>query len=185
VRDLQQAALLDRVDLGPLSFSESSALAASILREQLSVSAQAQLFETTEGQPLFIVEAVRAGLASGTPSFEASPRVQAVIGARLAQLSPAARSVTGLAATIGRAFDPEVLRQASDLDEEELVAALDELWQRAIIREPPQGTGSCQGGSHEGSISASMHRRLCRWPAAGGGTGPDASSTEARVPGRL
>ena len=141
VRDLQQGGLLDRVDLGPLSFAESGELAASVLRQELSVPAQTQLFEATEGQPLYIVESVRAGLASGAPSVEASPRVQAIIAARLAQLSPAARSVTALAATIGRAFDPEVLRQASDLDEEDLVSALDELWQRSVIREQPQGDG--------------------------------------------
>lgn len=142
MHDLQQSGLLDRVDLGPLSFEECSALATSVLREELSASAQTQLFETTEGQPLYIVEAVRAGLVSGAVSIEASPRVQAIIAARLAQLSPAARSVTGLAATIGRAFDPELLRQASDLDEQELVAALDELWQRAVIREQTQGGGT-------------------------------------------
>ncbi|WP_165795242.1 ATP-binding protein [Deinococcus koreensis] len=142
LRDLQQGGRLERIDLGPLSFGESSALAASILTRELSEQAQAQLFEATEGQPLFIVEAVRAGLASGTPNLEASSRVQAIITARLEQLSPAARSVTGLAATVGRAFEVRVLRQASDLDEEELTGALDELWQRAIIREQPQGAGA-------------------------------------------
>ena len=142
MRDLQQSGLLGRVDLGPLSFEESGALAASVLQGELSVPAQVQLFEATEGQPLYIVEAVRAGLASGAVSMEASPRVQAIIAARLAQLSPVARSVTGLAATIGRAFDPELLRQASDLDEQDLVAALDELWQRAVIREQAQASGT-------------------------------------------
>ena len=142
MRDLQQSGLLDRVDLGPLSFEECGALAASVLQQELSVPAQIQLFEATEGQPLYIVEAVRAGLVSGAVSTEASPRVQAIIAARLSQLSPVARSVTGLAATIGRAFDPELLRQASDLEEQDLVAALDELWQRAVIREQAQGGGT-------------------------------------------
>ncbi|WP_309572548.1 AAA family ATPase [Deinococcus sp.] len=142
VHHLQERGVLERVELGPLSFGESGTLAASMLRQKLSEQLQTQLFETTEGHPLFIVEAVRVGMASGELTFEPSSRVQAVIAARLAQLSPAARSVTGLAATIGRAFEAGVLRQASDLDEEELAQALDELWQRAIIREQPQHAGA-------------------------------------------
>jgi len=63
-----------------------------------------------------------------------------VIAARLEQLSPLARKVMSLAATIGRAFTFQVLAQASQDDEDTLVRGLDELWQRRIVRE--QGTGS-------------------------------------------
>src|SRR5437667_6217728 len=63
------------------------------------------------------------------------PTVQAVIAARLAQLSPQARDVVSLAATIGRAFTFSVLAQASTYDEDTLVSGLDELWQRRIVRE--------------------------------------------------
>lgn len=162
VQGLQGRGVLERVELGPLSFEETGALAASVLSQELSATAQTQLFEATEGQPLFIVEAVRAGLngagldnagleGAGLDSGEANPlvfapsaRVQAVIATRLEQLSPEARSVSQLAATIGRAFGVEVLKDASDLDEELLAGALDELWQRTIIREQP-GTGGGSG----------------------------------------
>ena len=40
-----------------------------------------------------------------------------------------------LAATVGREFAFEILKQAGDLDEKTLVRGLDELWQRRIIRE--------------------------------------------------
>ncbi|MFK7602879.1 ATP-binding protein [Deinococcus sp. SM5_A1] len=145
LQDLQQRGGLERVDLGPLTAQETGELAASLHPAELSAGAQAQLFQATEGQPLFIVEAVRAGLkvsADGASlAFPATPRVQAIIAARLEQLSPEARSAAQLAATIGRAFEMEVLRDASDLEEETLITALDELWQRAIIREQPASGG--------------------------------------------
>jgi predicted ATPase len=58
-----------------------------------------------------------------------------VITARLAQLSPQARELVGLAAVIGRAFTFEVLGRASGGDEDTLVRGLDELWRRRIVRE--------------------------------------------------
>ena len=101
------------------------------------------LYTQTEGHPLFIVEMLRASEKKGAVSEQASipdsvslpPKVQAVIRSRLAQLSPSARELVGLAATVGRAFTMEVLAQASDGDEDTLVRALDELWQRRLIRE--------------------------------------------------
>ncbi len=141
LRALQQRGGLERLDLGPLTAQETGELATLLHPADLSVRAQAQLYQATEGHPLFIVEAVRAGLTfsddNGSLAFPASPRVQAIIAARLEQLSSEARSAAQLAATIGRAFEVEVLRDASDLEEEALVTALDELWRHAIIREQP------------------------------------------------
>jgi predicted ATPase len=64
--------------------------------------------------------------------------MQAAIEVRLAQLSAPAHELVELAATVGRQFNFAVLARASDLDEGTLVRALDELWQRRIVRE--QGT---------------------------------------------
>jgi tetratricopeptide (TPR) repeat protein len=81
---------------------------------------------------LFIVEALRAGW---TPGRSLSPRVQSVIRARLAQLSPAARDLVELVATIGREFGTDIVGVATELDEDTLTRSLDELWRRRIIRE--------------------------------------------------
>ncbi len=52
-----------------------------------------------------MVEALRAGWTSGhIERGWMSPKVQAVIGSRLAQLSEPARDLAGIAATIGREF---------------------------------------------------------------------------------
>jgi predicted ATPase len=107
------------------------------------------LYRETEGNPLFVIETVRMGLLaggqdSGTGSGKIGsaclPRplpskIQAAIEGRLAQLSAPVRELAELAATIGREFSFAVLAQASDQDEDTLVRALDELWQRRIVRE--------------------------------------------------
>jgi hypothetical protein len=99
-----------------------------VLAERLGGGADAdRLYGETEGNPLFVVETLRAGAGS--------PRVQAVLEARLAQLSPAAGELAGIAATVGREFTGDVLARAAELGEPELVRALDELWRRRIVRE--------------------------------------------------
>jgi predicted ATPase len=65
--------------------------------------------------------------------------VQAVIQARLARLRGPARELAELAALIGREFAATVLAAASTLDEDTLVAGLDELWRRRIVRERAAG----------------------------------------------
>ena len=57
----------------------------------------------------------------------ALPQVQSVVAARLALLSGDARAVAEVAAAVGRDFRFDILAQASDLEEDALVRALDEL----------------------------------------------------------
>src|SRR5215210_9344422 len=90
----------------------------------------------SEGNPLFVVEALRAGWRRADAERGwISPKVQAVISSRLAQLPDSAKDLAGIAAVIGREFTTDVLTLASGLDEETLVRGLDELWRRRIIRE--------------------------------------------------
>ena len=127
---------LVEVSLGPLDEDESLALAAELSDREMDPEVARRLSQEAEGNPLFLVESVRAGLSTG----EMPPKVQSVIEARLAQLSPAAREMVGLAATVGREFTFEVLREAGSHDEDTLVHGLDELWRRRIVRE--QGTSA-------------------------------------------
>jgi DNA-binding SARP family transcriptional activator len=90
-----------------------------------------RLYRETEGNPLFVVEALRAGWSR--PHGALSPRVQAVIEARLGQLSEPARELVDVAAAIGREFTVETLERATDADEEALVRGLDELWRRRVV----------------------------------------------------
>ena len=58
-----------------------------------------------------------------------------MIESRLAQLSPPARELARLGAAIGRGFGLDLLLEAGQSTEDAVVRALDELWQRRIVRE--------------------------------------------------
>ena len=135
--DLRRTDQLTEIELGPLDEPDTALLAAHIAGAELNSESASQLYRETEGNPLFIVETVRAGELKDTTKqgVSLSPKIQTVIESRLAQLSPSARRIANLAAAIGRAFAFDVLAEASHEDEDWLVSGLDELWQRRIIRE--------------------------------------------------
>ena len=120
------------IALDPLDAAETGLLAAHIERRELDQNRTLRLFHETEGNPLFVVERARAGLGGAAilPS-----KVQAVIESRLAQLSPPTRELASLGAAIGRGFGLDLLLEAGQLPEDGVVRALDELWQRRIVRE--------------------------------------------------
>jgi DNA-binding SARP family transcriptional activator/predicted ATPase len=139
-RGLRDAGQLTEIDLRPLEPSETAALATHVAGRQLRPEQARHIHLETEGNPLFVVETVRAGLVESDDSSSLPPKVQAIIGARLAQLSQPARDVASLAATVGRAFSLEILRRSGRGDDDRIVAGLDELLRRQIVRE--QGDGA-------------------------------------------
>ena len=138
LRQLVGAGQLVEIPLVPLDAAETAKLAAQVGERPLDAAASTRLYRETEGNPLFVVEAVRSGAAAADDAEPRAPglppRVQAVISGRLAQLSERAREVASAAAVIGRAFDLGALVRLVG-DEERVVRALDELWRRRIVRE--------------------------------------------------
>lgn len=142
---LARQSQLCEITLGSLVLEETAKLATAVVGATLSPQENDLLYQESEGNPLFVVELMRAWQGNGLlspsrrPVFATSqplpPKVHAVIQTRLAQLSPAARELAGLAATIGRAFTLNVLSKASEQEQSELIHNLDELWQRRIVRE--------------------------------------------------
>jgi predicted ATPase len=133
---LERDNLLTAIALGPLDRAATAQLAAEVADHPLDEAILAQTFETTEGHPLFIIE--RGLMELRRPPCAAGddrlPRVQAVVEARLALLSEDARAAAEVASAVGRDFRFDILAQASDLEEDALVRALDELWRRHIVR---------------------------------------------------
>jgi DNA-binding SARP family transcriptional activator/predicted ATPase len=141
LRDLRSASQLAEIALEPLDAAETAALAAQIADRALDPAAVTRLYRETEGNPLFVVETVRAGGGGDSPPGLAErggsglpPRAHAAIAGRLAQLSDHAREIAAVAAVIGRAFDLDVLVRLAG-DEDVVVRALDELWRMRIVRE--------------------------------------------------
>jgi DNA-binding SARP family transcriptional activator len=138
---------LTEIEVGPLNEAETLSLAEGVVGRTFDPALAAPLYQGSEGNPLFVVEMARAARSAEGPWFagygqvmtlaglRSLPRVQAVIEARLAQLSLPARDLVGVAATIGRQFTSTVLARAGEGDEDSLVRGLDELWRRRIVRE--------------------------------------------------
>ena len=178
--NLRREGQVSEIPLGPLDATETAALARNVAGQTLNPALAAKLYQETEGNPLFVVETMRMGVAGHAelehPPDELaafsppalSPTIQGVIAARLEQLSPSARELVNVAAVIGRAFTFELLTAASGRDDEAVVEVLDELVQRRVIREQgTEGYDFSHDKLREGAYSALsrarrrlMHRRV-------------------------
>jgi DNA-binding SARP family transcriptional activator len=122
---------LDRLD------EATTATLAAWLRAEDTIDPElaARLWSETEGNPLFVIEALRAGISSDGSRAVLTPTMRAVLRARLGQLTDGARRLAEVAAVIGRPFSVGLLVSATGTDEHELVDHVDELWRRRIIRD--------------------------------------------------
>jgi DNA-binding SARP family transcriptional activator len=152
--ELRGSEQMTDINLGRLNEEETAALARHVTARELDATERAYLYRETEGNPLFVVETLR--IKQSDTQFRASglrplgsdqevavnvvqvaipSTIHAVIEQRLSFLSAEARALTEVAAVTGRQFTFRVVAQASNQDEDTVVTALDELWQRRIIRE--------------------------------------------------
>lgn len=147
---LERSGMLHDLYLDRLTESETGQVIANLTGENKTADIHA-IYEDTDGIPLFIVETIRATRQSQpNPQKERAtdtagdiaempptlpPKILSVIEGRLVRLSPSARTMADLAAVVGRAFTTELLMRATTMGEDELVQALDELWQQQIIKE--------------------------------------------------
>ena len=134
------------LEISALDEEATTQLAATLIGRTPDPTWAARLYDFTQGNPLFVVEMIRASIEEGAQSNDGLPwnttlprKIQAVIQARLDRLSAAARELAALAAAVGRSFTLPLLVAASRNGEEAVVAALDELWQRRFVREEEAG----------------------------------------------
>lgn len=154
LRQLRRTDKVIEIQLLRFNMQHSAALTAQVTGQPVDDLTATQIYTETEGNPLFIVEMARSKLGDQHVAINQTtettspfsplddrplpPKIQVVIEARLAQLSPSTYELAGIAAVIGRAFTFDILQQISEEDEATLVDSLDELWQRQIIREVAQ-----------------------------------------------
>jgi DNA-binding SARP family transcriptional activator len=178
---LQRDGLVMEIALGPLSTAETITLAEQVAGRHFDAATAHNLYHETEGNPLFVVEMVRAGTMAQSQEMQATgqcagrslplltqpdsklpPTVQTVLAARFAQLSETAREVANVAAVIGREFTFDVLARACGEGEDAVVRGLDELWRRRIVREQSDSYDFSHDKLREHAYIAlsSAHRRL-------------------------
>jgi DNA-binding SARP family transcriptional activator len=145
LRALRSAGQVSDLALGPLDRLQSAELAGQVRGAALDRPEADRLYAATGGYPLLVIESVRAGLLDGPAAADGTdlgspdpgPKVRALLAGRTAQVGPAAREVAELAAVIGRDFTLELVTEASELDGDAVIGAVDELWRRRLIRSRP------------------------------------------------
>ena len=124
------------VPLDPLDEATTATLAAQLrATDTIDPTVAARLWSETEGNPLFVIEVLRAGISSDRSQAVLTPTMRAVLRARLGQLPDDARRLAEVAAVIGRPFSVGLMVSATGIGEHELVDHVDELWRRRIIRD--------------------------------------------------
>jgi predicted ATPase len=147
-----------QLNLIRLSNRESLAMLAYILdTEEIDKSIDEMVLQKAEGVPFFIEEFVRSlrdlriidrkdgtyFLAEGSDALVIPSRIQDVIMARVDSLPEGVKEVLQVGAVIGREFDHKLLRQITELPEEELLSHLSILRDSELIFERgiyPQST---------------------------------------------
>jgi tetratricopeptide (TPR) repeat protein len=129
---------LTELSLSPLDAADTARLAGAISGQPVAGPDASLLHAATGGFPLYIVEAVRGSVDPG-PTARLASDLGGVLRNRLEQATAAAREIAGLAAAAGADFTLDLLTEASDLDADIVVTAVDELWRRRIMREYGDG----------------------------------------------
>ena len=137
---LQQSIHVTLIQLTQLSQEEITDLMQYVLGRIPSEQLTRQVAMETGGNPLFILETLRAMLERGTSLEEDFTRqlplaesLQNLIRARLQQLSRSARAVLEIGAIIGTEFNPEIIEKVGQQTGAEVVQALEELEGRLLI----------------------------------------------------
>jgi class 3 adenylate cyclase/tetratricopeptide (TPR) repeat protein len=180
-----------RIDLDPLPEQPAGELLASVLGTDPEAELAGQVFEASQGNPLFVKELALAiketGNGTGRPRPEPSlpipDTLQALVAARLDRLPPSAKRVLCRAAVVGKWFSLAAVAALAqpgepppDADLELLVSAdlIERLPERlaggqerfsfdhALIRDVAYGMLSKAGRSE-------LHRRLADWLAGAPG----------------
>ena len=132
---MRATGLLTELPLGPLGAADTAQLAAEICGRRLGRADTDLLHATTGGFPLYVIEAVRGGTADCSGGPVPAGDLAAVLRKRLEQGTREAQEVAGLAAAVGTNFTLDLLTEASELDPDLVVQAVDELWRGRIMRE--------------------------------------------------
>jgi len=148
--DLRRDVSSTRLLLGGLTEADIAELLSADPDSEATVRAVARtVAEATGGNPFFAIETLRHLRASGvldedgrpaTPNvdvsrLEVAEGIRELIGWQLGRLSPAANKVLSVGAVIGPVFAVDVAAKVTDLDEADLLDALDELLDSELVLE--------------------------------------------------
>ena len=152
VLDFTRERLATQVKLVPFNRSQTAELLGVMFQQAIPPSFVDSVYRETEGNLFYIEEVCRTLIDEGglycsgcsdtcwvfpqeLAHTQIPQSVRLAVQARVSKLQPEAQDVLRLAAVIGRDFDFETLRRASDLDEERLIDALEAAQRAQLIAE--------------------------------------------------
>ncbi|TCD14602.1 transcriptional regulator [Oricola cellulosilytica] len=128
------------ITIDALDQASTAALAAELQSvEEIDPGLADRLWSETEGNPLFVVETIQAGISSAGAQGVLTPTMRSVLRARLGQLTNGAQNLAEVAAIFGRSFSAHAIVTAMGVGEQAIADQLDELWRRRIVIERGQG----------------------------------------------
>ena len=151
--DLNRERLAEHLKLARLSREQTRDLLAAMLSTAGEITPEFLdgLYRETEGNPFFVEEVCKGLIEQGKLYHAAGtwrradmqtifipPSVRGAILARVERLPAPAQDTLRLAAILGREFDFETLHNASEQDEEALIATLERAERAQLIRESPR-----------------------------------------------
>jgi DNA-binding SARP family transcriptional activator len=137
-----------RISLAGLSKDEVAEYVELVAAADASPALATCLHEQTEGNPLFVVEAVRlvAGESDSTARLAIPPTVRDVIVRRLARLTDECREVLVVAAVLGREFTVDVVARMRRVAEDDVATALEEAIAARVVADVPGEAGRLRFG---------------------------------------
>jgi len=152
--DLDRSRLATRLGLAPFTRKETHDLLHAIFEEEITPEFLDGIYRQTEGNPFFIEEVCKTLVESGKLFFENGlwhrpsmdeleipQSVRKAIQSRVTALPDSTQEVLRLAAVLGREFEYETLAEASELDEDTLIDALESAQRAQLIEEATGGDG--------------------------------------------
>lgn len=146
--DLNRERLTVRIKLGRLDRAKTRQMLAAMFDEAVTDEFLDGIFYETEGNPFFIEEVCKALIEQGSLSFKDGrwdrpsmqdlhipQSVRVAIQSRLGKLPDLAQKALEIGAMIGNEFEYELLLEASDLEEDALIEALERAQRGQLIRE--------------------------------------------------
>ena len=148
--ELRRSAQFGRVALRGLSVSAVHQMYCQVRGQDVPWNQAEAVHRQTEGNPLFVQEVLRylveAGLVvrrgdryvatdATALDSEIPEGLRDVVGKRLNGLSQRTNEVLAIAAVVGREFRLDVLQRVSGMSEDDLVGALEEADERAVIED--------------------------------------------------
>jgi DNA-binding SARP family transcriptional activator/tetratricopeptide (TPR) repeat protein len=159
LRDLAAEGLAVRVPLGRLTRLDIERVVATFAQTSPAKLDAGVLFAESEGNPLFLNEAVREALEPGAASGDFAPGLHTIIERRLERLSTETRRIAAVAAVCGNAFDADVVCSAAGASGAPGLAAIEELLERQIVRETAGAGGFAFAFGHH-LICAALYASL-------------------------